>query len=688
MNDVIRIDHHGDVAVVHLNKPPVNALSRDLRLALFDALAQARSDAAVAAIVIAGDGRCFSAGADVTEFQDPDPDRMLGGCDPLAITGAMDESAKPVVAAIHGLAFGGGLELALGAHARVCTPDAKFGLPEIHLGVLPGAGGTQRLPRLIGLQKAAAMMLTGLPISAQVALDDGLVDEIVAGDLIAGAVQHAQRIAANSGRLRRLRDLPPPVRGEAWSHPEPKRAMAFAAARIKECLDAANRLPFDAALRLEREAFLACNASPQAAALQHGFFAKREASRMPDLPAGALPRSVRELAVLGGGTMGRGIAMALANAGMPVTIVEADSERADAAARAIRGEYERLGASGRLARSQVEQRIAAITTTAEDDALRCSDLVIEAVFEDLAVKHAVCERMGAVCKPGAVLASNTSTLDINVLARASGRPGDFVGLHFFSPANVMKLLEIVRGHDTTPEVLATALQLARTLGKDPVVCRVCYGFIGNRMLEPYLREVEAMLLEGATPRQIDRALESFGMAMGPCRVLDLAGVDVAAKVVIERDKQGDLPPDPLYRVVSRSFNEAGRHGQKNAVGFYRYEGREALDDPAALELISALAAVNNVPQRIDIDDEEIIERCLLPLINEGYLILEDGIAMRPGDIDVVWLSGYGFPPERGGPMFHAATQGLRHVRDRLLHHAERRGNSYGYWTPAATLAQA
>lgn len=681
----------GNVAVLRLNHAPVNALSRDLRVALLEALTRQLRDDAVAAVVIAGAGRCFSAGADVSEFQDPDPDRMLGGCDPLALTAAMDEAAKPVVAAIHGYAFGGGLELALGAHARVCSPDARLGLPEIQLGVLPGAGGTQRLPRLVGFEKAATMIFTGKPITAQAALADGLVDEIVQGDLIAGAVALAQRLVADPARRRRARDLPAPGRPATalQARSAVRRAQAFAAAQIDKCLDASTELPFDAALRLERDAFLACNASPQAAALQHGFFAQREAARVPDLPAQTQARVVRELAVVGGGTMGRGIAIAIANAGLSATIVEVDADRAEAAGRAVRAEYERLGASGRLSREQVERRIAAIGTSADDEALRRCDLVIEAVFEDFAIKQAVCERLGRLCKPGAVIASNTSTLDIDALAQASGRGADFIGLHFFSPANVMRLLEIVRGRDTAPDVLATALWLARKLGKDPVVCRVCYGFIGNRMLEPYLREAEALLLEGATPRQIDQVLEAFGMAMGPCRMLDLAGVDVAAKVVIERDKQGKLPPDPLYRIVCRALAEAGRHGQKTGAGFYRYDGRKAVDDPAAVALIRALAASRGVPPRDDIGDEEILDRCLLPLINEGWLILEEGIATRPGDIDVVWLSGYGFPAEHGGPMFHAGVLGLAQVRERLLQQGARTaGDPYGYWQPARTLAQA
>jgi 3-hydroxyacyl-CoA dehydrogenase len=690
MNDIVRVTHDGPVAVVHLNNPPVNALSRAVRTALFEVLERLVHDAAVGAVVVAGAGRCFSAGADVGEFQDPDPDKMLGGRDPLAITALMDDSAKPIVAAIHGFVFGGGLELALGAHARVCSPDAQLGLPEIQLGVLPGAGGTQRLPRLIGFARAADMMLTGKPVKASVALADGLVDEVVRGDLIEGAIAHARRLMADPGKGRRARDLSKPARPAegAWTPAVPKRAMAFAAARINECLDAATRLQFDAALRFEREAFLSCNASPQAAALQHGFFAQREAARVPDLPADVRPRAVRDIAVVGGGTMGRGIAMAIANAGLPVCIVEADAQRADAAAQAIRADYERQGAAGRLSSEQVTQRIARVTTTAGDEVLGRCDLVIEAVFEDLAIKRSLCQRLGRLCKPGAIIASNTSTLDIDVLAAASGRPADVIGLHFFSPANVMRLLEIVRGRDTAPDVLATALWLARQLGKDPVVCRVCYGFIGNRMLEPYLRETEALLLEGATPRQIDESMEAFGMAMGPCRMLDLAGVDVAAKVVIERDKQGALPADPLYRIVCRALADAGRHGQKTGAGFYRYEGRKAVDDPAAIELIRALAVEHGVQLRGDISADEIVDRCLLPLINEGLLILEEGIAIRPGDIDVVWLSGYGFPAERGGPMFYASTMGLGQIGARLQQQAARSGDAHGYWRPAFTLANA
>lgn len=688
MTELVTMERHGDIAVVHLNKPPVNALSRDLRLALSEKLGQLGQDTSVRGIVLVGTGRCFSAGADIAEFSDPD--QMLGGCDPSAITGAMDAMHKPVVAAVHGFAFGGGLELTLGCHARVASPDARLGLPEIQLGVLPGAGGTQRLPRLIGFEHAADLILSGRSIDAATALSWGLVDEIADADLITGAIECARRLSADRSRMRRARDLPSPQLPpkDSWKMPAVKRSMAYAAARIGECLEAATRLQFDAALRFEREAFLSCNTSPEAAALQHGFFAQREGARVPDIPKGTRERSVRAVAVVGGGTMGRGIAMALANGGLPVDIVETDTERAEAALRAIHAEYERLRATGRLSDEQMRKRIGLIMATAEDTPLRSCDLVIEAVFEDFAIKRALCERLGGLCKPGAIIASNTSTLDVDVLATASGRPADFIGLHFFSPANVMRLLEIVRGRDTAPNVLATALWLARRLGKDPVVCRVCYGFIGNRMLEPYLREAEALLLEGATPRQIDQALEAFGMAMGPCRMLDLAGVDVAAKVVIERDKQGALPADPLYRVVCRAFAAAGKYGQKAGAGFYRYEGRKAVVDASAIDLIRGLASERGVAPRSDITDAEIVDRCLLPLINEGYQILEEGIAIRPGDIDVVWLSGYGFPAERGGPMFYATTLGLAEVRARLLRQAKERGDPYKYWAPATTLSLA
>ena len=691
MSSHVDIETRGLLRVLRLKHIPVNALSAPLRSALFHSLRQLSEDSRVRGVVIIGDGRCFSAGADINEFQQNDPGAITAGRDPAEITKLIDTMSKPVLAALHGVALGGGLELALGCHYRVAAPGTQLGLPEIQLGLLPGAGGTQRLPRLIGLPAAQEMILSGRAVDAAKALSLGLIDAIVEDNLVEGAIRYLDTILTQAAPIRRTRDRtlsatdnPRDSLERARTEARSKRAISFAAERIVDCLEA-SRLPFEAGMRFEREQFLACNASPAAKALQYGFFAQREATKVPHIPTGTRERVISRVAIIGGGTMGRGIAMAFANADYPVTVIETDAARADAAAQAIRAEYERLAASGRLTPEEAEARAARVVATTQDETLRTSDLILEAVFEDLAIKSELCKRIGRHCKPGAIIASNTSALDINLLARASERPADFLGLHFFSPAQVMRLLEIVRGEQTAPAVLATAVGLARRLEKHAVVCGVCFGFIGNRMLEPYLRETEALLLEGATPRQIDGALEAFGMAMGPCRMLDLAGVDVAANVVIEREKQGSLPADPTYRIVCRDLYRRGRFGQKAGKGFYRYEGRKALDDLEAIGAIRELARCHLVTPRAAISDTEIVERCLLPLINEGYRIIEEGIAYRTSDLDVVWLSGYGFPADVGGPMFYASQIGLPRVREQLLHYASLRGDQYGYWTPAAAL---
>ncbi|MGH8436100.1 MAG: 3-hydroxyacyl-CoA dehydrogenase NAD-binding domain-containing protein [Pseudomonas sp.] len=424
---------------------------------------------------------------------------------------------------------------------------------------------------------------------------------------------------------------------------------------------------------------------PQARALQHAFFAERSTAKLKDAD-GVAPRAIERVGVVGGGTMGRGIAMSFANAGIPVRLMEVSEVKARAAVEAIQSEYARQVQRGRLEASEAANRSARVRPVAGAADLADCDLVIEAVYEDLRVKLETCRRLGAICRPDAILASNTSTLDINRLAQASGRPASFVGLHFFSPANIMRLVEVIRGEHTSPETLVTAVALVRRIAKVPVVSGVCWGFIGNRMLEPYLREVEALLLEGAAPSQIDHALEQFGMAMGPCRMMDLAGVDVVAKVVEERAKEGKLPEDSSYRIVSRQLASIGRYGQKSGEGFYRYEGRDVVDNVDARSLVQSLAARYGVKQRQDISSEEILERCMLPLINEGHRILEEGIASQPSDIDVVWLTGYGFPQALGGPMYYGDRLGSAHLLERLSHYGKSRGNAWNYWTPAAALA--
>lgn len=684
----------GSVAVICLQSPPVNALSREVRSALHDAITRATEDRAVDAIVLAGSLKCFSAGADINEFRSDDTNAMFADRDPADVIAMLERLAKPVVAAINGAALGGGLELALGCHARVAAPDAKLGLPEIRLGLIPGAGGTQRLPRLIGLDAAMRLMLSGNSVTAEQAYALGLVDLVVSSDMVDAAVQCAYSLAT-SGAIHRTNEQPirdahaVQVYVETWqSFAKKVKAPSFAASRLLECAHDAVHLPFNDAVKAERQRFVACNESDAAAGLQHAFFATRQAARIPPLCATAKTRLIERIAIVGGGTMGRGIAIAFASSGFSVNLIEADTERAATAAEAVRHEYQGLVASGRLDAEHAAQCASRVSVGADFGAVRSADLVVEAVVETLDIKRDVCRRLGQVCKQGAVIASNTSTLDINLLARESGRPADFLGLHFFSPAHVMRLVEVIRGEQTDAGVLATAIELARKLGKNPVVSGVCYGFIGNRMLEPYLRETESLLLQGCTPRQIDAAIEGFGMAMGPCRMMDLAGIDVVAKVVSEQDKQGRLPADPLYRVVCRELAGMSRFGQKTAKGFYAYEGRRAIEDVGAIEAIRVLAARGQVPPRTEIAPQEIVDRCLLPLINEGFLIVEEGIACRESDVDVVWLSGYGFPAERGGPLFHARRIGLRKIGDRLRHYEEASGDPYGYWKVARTIRDA
>jgi 3-hydroxyacyl-CoA dehydrogenase len=692
----VSITLHHDLAVVTLDHPPVNALSRTARRELLDAVRAVSANREVKAVVLACAGRTFVAGADIGEFSDH-AGSATSEPDPNALIAAIEDGGKPVVAALFGTVLGGGLELALGCHARVAQAGTRLGLPEITLGVVPGAGGTQRLPRLVGVPLALEMITTGKLLDANQARDTGLVDLVVAADddLIARALEHAAALA-QAHALPRVCErrvdttgLPEDFFARARAEKTRNRAQAKARLAAIDCVEAAVHQPFDTALAFERAQFVACNASPQAAALQHAFFARRAATKIADVGTTTPRRTVATVGVVGGGTMGRGIAMAFASAGLPVVLLEVDTAAQEAALAAIAAEYTRGVTAGRLTPQSAEVCVARIAGATDDAALQACDLVLEAVYENLAVKLDVCRRLGKIARPGAIIATNTSTLDVDVLAAATGRAQDVVGLHFFSPANVMQLLEIVRGKATAPDVLATVIALAARLGKTPVVSGVCYGFIGNRMLEGYLRETETMLLEGLLPRRIDAALEAFGMAMGPCRMMDLAGVDVCAKVVDERAKEGKLPPDPAYRIVCRELAALGRFGQKTGSGFYRYEGRSAVDDNDALAQICArLAACMGVARRDTVTDEEIVERCLLPLINEGARILDEGIAAREGDLDVVWLAGYGFPPERGGPMYYAATLGRRAMAERLKAYGQARGNAYGYWTPATSLVHA
>ena len=688
--DIVTLRFEHGIALLCIDHPPVNALSTVVTSALAAALDEFARHPQARALVIYAAGRTFVAGGDIGEFDDP-----AFSVQPFNRTLArIEQLDRPVVAALHGTVLGGGLELALACHYRVAQPGTRFGFPEVKLGLLPGSLGTQRLPRVAGVEKALDLILGGNLLSAQEALEAGIVDEVQAGEPAQIGIDYANALLARQAGPRRASERPvasshlPRDFFEQRRQSIGARGGAYPALeRIVRCVEAAATAPFAEGEALEAELFEACRRSSQSKAMRHLFFAEREAARIPGVGERQDLRAIARVGVVGAGTMGSGIAMTFANAGIPVALVEASPQNLARGLDRIGKSYEASAAKGRLSVAEAAKRTQLIEGTLALEDLAACDLVIEAVYEDLALKRTLCARLGEVCRPGAIIASNTSTLDVNLLAQASGRPADVLGLHFFSPANVMRLLEVVRGDETAPDVLATAIHLAKRIGKVPVVSGVCYGFIGNRMIDRYLRETEFLLMEGATPASIDGALEALGLAMGPCRMLDMAGIDVGAKVVLERAKAGTLPPDPAYRAVVRRMFELGRLGQKTALGFYRYDGRKALEDPAVEAICQALAREHRIPRRSDIAPQEIVERCLYPLINEGTLILEEGIAYRPGDIDVVYTCGYGFPDFRGGPMWMADEIGLARIVERMDDYARRNGNAFGYWTVSGLLRE-
>lgn len=677
------------VALITLDRPPLNTLGLPLRRHLDDALHAAMADDAVRAVVITGAGRGFSGGGDITEFDLPS-----GGHAPLPgpQLDQLEASPKPVVAAMHGFALGGGLELALACHARVAHANTQVGLPEVQLGLVPGAGGTQRLPRLIGVEQALNMVLRGSTHSAASLRDSGLFDRVTDGDVVREAMALA-RALADSGVLRRTGALPCRmdnvqaftafVRGGLKTAP----GGSTAPLACVDCVEAAATQPLRKGLDVEAAAFQRLRHSPQFAGLRHVFLAERRAAHLQDLPPGTQTRQVRRVAVIGGGTMGSGIAMAMANAGLSVLLVERDPAALERALRTLRAHYESLAQRGKLSSETAFARIALVAGAVDYDGVSQADLVIEAVFEDLAVKREVFERLDAVAKPGAILASNTSMLDLNAIAAFTRRPQDVLGLHFFSPAQVMKLLEVVRGADTAPDVLATAMALARKIGKTAVVSGVCEGFIGNRMLESYLMQAGLLLDEGALPQQVDRAIEAWGMAMGPFRMCDMAGNDLGAKIRAAR-----IERDPT-RVYSGTFDRLvalGRFGQKAGRGWYDHIPGQRTPTPSAevQALVEAQSAQLGL-QRRAISDAQIVDRLLLALANEGFKILEEGIAQRASDIDVVYTAGYGFPRWRGGPMFQVEQRGLGDVLAAMQRFSD--GPAYQradhFWRPAPLLVR-
>ncbi|HEX7775034.1 MAG TPA: 3-hydroxyacyl-CoA dehydrogenase NAD-binding domain-containing protein [Parvibaculum sp.] len=681
MNDVIKVDVRGDVAIVRIDYPPVNAHGHPVRAGLLDALNRLAADGAVRAIVLAGEGRMFISGADVREFdQEPKLPSMR------TLLDALDNSRKPIVAAMHGVAMGGGLELALACNYRVATADAKLALSEVKFGLLPGGGGTQRLPRAVGPELAVKMIVGGDPISGTQALAAGLVDEIVE-DPIAGGEAFARRVLAEGRPLRRLRDDDSKLAAARADRSIFTNAATAATKRSrgldapKACVEAVamavDGVPFDEALTREFDAFVKLLQGDQSKAQRHVFFAEREATKIAGIPEGTRPRALNKVAVIGAGTMGGGIAMSFANAGLPVTIIELSEEPLTRGLGLIRKNYEASAARGGLTAAEVEERVNLIQGAVGLDKAGDADLIIEAVFETMAIKKEVFGKLDAIAKPGAVLASNTSYLNVDEIAASTSRPQDVLGMHFFSPANVMRLCEIVRGAKTAPDALATAVAAARKAAKAPVVVGVCFGFVGNRMLELRGKQAAKLLYQGVPPQQMDGVLTKFGMPMGHFAMMDLAGIDVGWR---SRKDHGISAP------IEDALAEAGRFGQKTNKGFFKYEAgsRAPLIDPEVETLIQETMTRLGLETR-KVDDQEILERLTYSMINEGARILEEGIAARASDIDVVWLYGYGWPVFRGGPMFYADQVGLKTVAERLAHYAAADGDDS--LKPAPLLAR-
>ncbi len=678
----------GTIAVVTLDNGAVNSMDLATRREIAEALARAEDDPGIAAIVLVGAGRAFSGGADIKEFGTP---RMLTEPNLRSLIDAVEATRKPVIAALHGLCMGGGLELALGCHYRVAAKGTRISLPEVKIGLVPGAGGTQRLPRAIDVETALNMIATGEPVAAEVLAalpGQALIDRLVDGDILPAAVAFAAEVAAK-------RPLPR-VRDRKVTHANADGYFAFARATVQamskglpaplRCVDmveAAVKQRFEEGLRAEYATFGALLLTPEHHALRHAFFAERATSKIADVPADTPLRKVAKVAVIGAGTMGGGISMCFLNAGIPVTMLEVKQEAIDRGVAGIRGTYEAQVKRGRMKPDKLAERMGLLATTLDYKAIADADLVIEAVFEDLSVKQKVFEALDAVIKPGAILASNTSTLDVDRIASFTRRPQDVVGLHFFSPANIMKLLEVVRGRATNKDVLATVMGVAKRIGKTAVVSGVCDGFIGNRMMEQYIRQALFMLDEGATPQQIDKAAETFGFAMGPFRVSDLAGNDISWAI---RKRRYVDQPDLRYSRIGDRLCELGRFGQKTGAGWYDYipGKRDALPSTVVADMIAKhRKALGTAPRQLA--DIEIVQRLVYSLVNEGAHVLEDGIAARASDIDIVYLTGYGFPAWRGGPMCYADSQGLFNVVRAMKSFARNPNDDAAFWTPAPLL---
>jgi 3-hydroxyacyl-CoA dehydrogenase len=661
MSEVAHYTVRDGIAVISMNNPPVNGLGNALRARLMEHLKKAEADPAVKGAVIVGSAKAFSGGADIREFGKPREKPDL-----FEVNDQQDAMTKPLVAAIGGFALGGGLELALGCHYRVAAPRAQLGLPEVKLGILPGSGGTQRLPRIIPMAEAVRMMTTGNPIPAEKANELGLVDEIVAGDLLEGAIAFTKK----NPPIRRIRDMRAKLDGDAKGFFAKVREQVAKDSRgypapleIVACAEAAATLPFDAGRKVERERFSHLVSTSESKALRHMFFAERQTSKIPDVPEDTPLRPIHKAAIIGAGTMGGGIAMCFANAGIPVQLLDSTQDALDRGLQRIKSNYAATVDKGRLAQSDMDKRMGLIHGSVNLGKAADADIVVEAVFERMDVKTELFKKLDGIVQQGAILATNTSTLDVDRIAAATTRPQEVIGTHFFSPANVMRLLEVVRGKKTAKDVLATTMKLGKALKKVPVVSGVCDGFIGNRMLEKYVQQSLFLLEEGATPQQVDGALQRWGMAMGPFAMYDMAGNDIGWEI---RKRRAHERPDMVYSKVADRICEKGWFGQKAGRGWYRYEqgSRKPLPDPEVEKLLDDYRSEIKVQPR-KIPDHEIVERCIFALTNEGARILDEGIALRASDIDMVYLTGYGFPPYRGGPMFHADEVGLDQVLKKI-----------------------
>ena len=679
---------HGAVAVVSMANPPMNTMSHANRSFVKAALDAANADPQVKAIVITGAGKVFSSGAEIREFNTPAANAAPGLNEVIA---ALEESPKPVVAAVHGVAMGGGLELALGCHYRVGSPGALIALPEVKLGLLPGAGGTQRLPRLVGVELALDMIVSGNPVKSEKFAVGGLFDEITGGDLVAAACAVAEKMAAKGAPFKRARDRAAPVANPAEFFAAAKARVAKdyrgypAPAKCVAAVEAAAIMPFDDGMKVERAAFLELVVTDESRAMRHFFFGERVVAKIPDVPEDTPLRPIKSAAVIGAGTMGGGITMNFINAGIPVTLLEMQQDALDRGVATIRKNYENTAKKGRMTPDEFEQRMSLVKPTLSYDDLKGADIVVEAVFEDMAVKEVVFKKLDDVMQAGAILASNTSTLDVNQIAAFTRRPQDVIGTHFFSPANVMKLLEIVRGAQTAKDVLASTMKLAKTIKKIGVVSGVCDGFIGNRMIEQYSRQAGFLLEEGASPLQVDRAIEAIGFAMGPFRMGDLAGNDVGWYI---RKRRYVEKPHIRYSRTADLICEQGRYGQKTGAGWYDYKAgdRTAHASPLVAAILEQHRKDLGIAPRA-IGDEEIVERLMYALVNEGALILEEGIAMRAVDIDMIYMTGYGVPAYLGGPMFYADRKGLANVLASMQRFAQNPQADPGFWTPAPLLAK-